>query len=112
MDKKKRIRRKKRVRSKIVGTYDRPRLNVFLSNRHIYVQIIDDSQSKTLISSNSLMFKNLVTNKEKVFKVAEDIVDKCKKSGINKIVFDRNGFTYKGRVKLLAERLRELGLEF
>ncbi len=111
MDKKKRELRKKRVRSKIFGTPERPRLSVFRSNQHIYAQIIDDTKGITLVSANSLKMKNL-SNKEKVIKVAEELKEKAFAQGIKKIVFDRNGFSYKGRIKLLAEKLRELGFEF
>ncbi|GIW67419.1 MAG: 50S ribosomal protein L18 [Candidatus Parcubacteria bacterium] len=111
MDKEKRLRRKKRVRAKILGTKERPRLSIFRSNQHIYAQIIDDTEGRTLVSANSLKLKGL-TNKDKVLKVAEDLAEKAKTKGIEKVVFDRNGFSYKGRIKLLAEKLRELGLEF
>jgi large subunit ribosomal protein L18 len=112
MDKEKRLRRKKRVRAKIFGTKERPRLSVFRTNQHFYAQIIDDEEGKTLIGVNSLQFKEKLTNKEKVIKVAEVLAEKAKEKGIKKIVFDRNGFSYKGRVKIFAEKLRELGLEF
>jgi large subunit ribosomal protein L18 len=112
MDKEKRLRRKKRVRAKIFGTKERPRLSVFRTNQHFYAQIIDDEEGKTLIGVNSLQFKEKLTNKEKVMKVAEVLAEKAKEKGIKKIVFDRNGFSYKGRVKIFAEKLRELGLEF
>jgi large subunit ribosomal protein L18 len=112
MDKEKRLRRKKRVRTKIFGTKERPRLSVFRTNQHFYAQIIDDEEGKTLVGVNSLQFKGKLTNKEKVMKVAEILAEKAKEKGIKKIVFDRNGFSYKGRIKLFAEKLRELGLEF
>jgi large subunit ribosomal protein L18 len=112
MDKEKRLRRKKRVRAKIFGTKERPRLSVFRTNQHFYAQIIDDEEGKTLVGVNSLQFKEKLTNKEKVMKVAEILAEKAKEKGIKKIVFDRNGFSYKGRVKIFAEKLRELGLEF
>jgi large subunit ribosomal protein L18 len=112
MDKEKRLRRKRRVRSKIFGTKERPRLSIFRTNQHFYAQIINDEEGKTLVGVNSLQFKEKLTNKEKVLKVAEVLADKAKELGIKKIVFDRNGFSYKGRVKLFAEKLRELGLEF
>jgi large subunit ribosomal protein L18 len=112
MDKEKRLRRKKRVRAKIFGTKERPRLSVFRTNQHFYAQIIDDEEGKTLIGVNSLQFKEKLTNKEKVLKLAEVLAEKAKEKGIKKIVFDRNGFSYKGRVKIFAEKLRELGLEF
>jgi large subunit ribosomal protein L18 len=112
MEKEKRLKRKKRVRARIFGTQERPRLSVFRTNQHFYAQIIDDEEGKTLIGVNSLQFKEKLTNKEKVMKVAEVLAEKAKEKGIKKIVFDRNGFSYKGRVKLFAEKLRELGLEF
>jgi len=112
MDKEKRLRRKKRVRAKIFGTKERPRLSVFRTNQHFYAQIIDDEEGKTLVGVNSLQFKEKLTNKEKVIKVAEVLAEKAKEKGIKKIVFDRNGFSYKGRIKIFAEKLRELGLEF
>jgi large subunit ribosomal protein L18 len=112
MKKEKRLKRKKRVRAKIFGTKERPRLSVFRTNQHFYVQIIDDEEGKTLVGVNSLQFKEKLTNKEKVMKVAEVLAEKSKEKGIKKIVFDRNGFGYKGRIKIFAEKLRELGLEF
>jgi large subunit ribosomal protein L18 len=112
MLKEKRLKRKRRVRAKIFGTKERPRLSVFRTNQHIYAQIIDDTEGKTLVSANSLQFKEKLTNKEKVLKVVEVLAQKAKEAGIEKIVFDRNGFSYKGRIKLLAEKLRELGLKF
>jgi large subunit ribosomal protein L18 len=112
MDKEKRLKRKKRIRAKIFGTKERPRLSVFRTNQHFYAQIIDDEEGKTLIGVNSLQFKEKLTNKEKVMKVAEVLAEKAKEKGIKKIVFDRDGFSYKGRIKIFAERLRELGLEF
>jgi large subunit ribosomal protein L18 len=112
MDKEKRLKRKKRVRAKIFGTKERPRLSIFRTNQHFYAQIIDDEEGKTLIGVNSLQFKEKLTNKEKVMKVAEVLAEKAKEKGIKKIVFDRNGFSYKGRIKIFAEKLRELGLEF
>jgi large subunit ribosomal protein L18 len=112
MDKEKRLRRKKRVRAKIFGTKERPRLSVFRTNQHFYAQIIDDEEGKTLIGVNSLQFKEKLTNKEKVMKVAEVLAEKAKEKGIKKIVFDRNGFSYKGRIKIFAEKLRDFGLEF
>jgi large subunit ribosomal protein L18 len=112
MEKEKRLKRKKRVRAKIFGTKERPRLSVFRTNQHFYAQIIDDEVGKTLIGVNSLQFKEKLTNKDKVMKVAEVLAEKAKEEGIRKIVFDRDGFSYKGRIKIFAEKLRELGLEF
>lgn len=113
MKKEKRLRRHRRIRSKIFGISERPRLSVFRTNQHIYTQIIDDTIGHTLVSANSLEFRNeKLTNKEKVIKVAENLVKRAKEKGIIKVVFDRGGFSYKGRIKLLAEKLRELGLQF
>jgi large subunit ribosomal protein L18 len=112
MNKEKRLKRKKRIRAKIFGTKERPRLSVFRTNQHFYAQIIDDEEGKTLVGVNSLQFKEKLTNKEKVIKVAEILAEKAKEKGIKKIVFDRDGFSYKGRIKIFAEKLRELGLEF
>jgi len=112
MEKKQRLKRKKRVRAKIFGTKERPRLSVFQTNQHFYAQIIDDEEGKTLIGVNSLQFKEKLINKEKVIKLAEVLFEKARTKGIKKIAFDRDGFSYKGRIKLFAEKLRELGLEF
>lgn len=112
MDKEKRLKRKKRVRAKIVGTPDKPRLSVFRTNQHIYVQVIDDSIGHTLVAVNSLQFKEKLTNQEKVKKVAEILAQKILEKGIKNVVFDRNGFSYKGRIKLLAEELRQRGVNF
>ncbi len=113
MNKEKRIKRHKRIRARIFGNPERPRLSVFRTNQNIYVQIIDDTIGHTLVSANSLEFKNeKLTNKEKVIKVAENLFKRAKEKGIDKVVFDRGGFSYKGRIKILAEKLRELGLQF
>lgn len=113
MKKEKRLQRHKRIRSKIKGNVLRPRLSVFRTNNHIYVQVINDDEGKTIISANSLKLAGQkLSNKEKVIKVAEMVVKQAKEKGIAKIVFDRGGFSYKGRIKLLAEKLRELGLVF
>ncbi|BCX15550.1 MAG: 50S ribosomal protein L18 [Candidatus Parcubacteria bacterium] len=112
MDKAKRLQRKRRIRQKIKGTAERPRLSVFRSNRNIYVQAIDDDKGITLAAVNSLTFKEKLTNKQKVEKVAEEFAKKILSKGIKTVVFDRNGFAYSGRIKLLAELLRKQGLIF
>lgn len=113
MKKEKRLRIHKKIRAKIFGTAERPRLSVYRTNQHIYTQIINDEEGRTLLSANSLEFKNeKLTNKEKVLKVAQVLAERAKEKGIKKIVFDRGGFSYKGRIKLLAETLRSLGFEF
>lgn len=111
MKKEKRIRRHKKIRKKIFGTKERPRLSVFRSNRNFYAQIIDDEKGITLVSATTLEFRNL-KNKEKVEKLAEVLSERALKNNIKKIVFDRGGFSYQGRIKLFAEKLREKGLEF
>lgn len=108
-----RKRRHSRIREKISGTSECPRLNVFRSNTQIFAQIIDDVKGVTLVSSSSveLKLKN-GGNVEGASLVGKDIAEKAKKSKINKVVFDRGGYLYHGRVKALAEAARENGLEF
>ena len=108
-----RLRRHARVRNKISGTATCPRLNVFRSNSNIFAQIIDDEKGVTLVSSSSveLKIKN-GGNIEGAKLVGKDIATKAKKNKIEKIVFDRGGYLYHGRVKALAEAAREIGLEF
>lgn len=104
-----------RVRAKINGTKDIPRLNVFRSARHIVAQIIDDEQGNTLVSASSLDKDLKLTNGgnvEAATKVGEALAKKAKKAGISKVVFDRGGYKYHGRVKALADAARENGLEF
>ena len=111
-----------RVRKKISGTPESPRLSIFRSNKFIYAQIVNDLENKTLISCSSkdsevLMDKTenkskLSTKNFDAYKVGLVISNKCKKSGIKKVVFDRGGYKYHGRVKALAEGARENGLEF
>ncbi len=113
-----RLRRKKRVRKKIIGTRERPRLCVFRSARHIYAQIIDDSTGNTLVSVSS-MSKDLVSeignnsgNKIGSEIVGAAIAKAALNKGIKSVVFDRNGFLYHGRVKALSESARKNGLQF
>ena len=108
-----RKRRHERVRNKISGTKECPRVNVFRSNNGIFVQVIDDEAQKTLVSSSSLELKiKNGGNVEGAALVGKDIAEKCKKAKITKVVFDRGGYLYHGRVKALAEAARENGLEF
>ena len=102
-----------RVRNKISGTELVPRLSVFRSNSHIFAQIINDEKGTTLVSSSSveLKIKN-GGNAEGAKLVGKDIAEKAKKSGITKVVFDRGGYQYHGRVEALADAARENGLEF
>lgn len=106
-----------RLRNKISGTAARPRLAVFRSLKHIYAQIIDDVKAQTITASSTLD-KNARakikkgSNKEAASVVGADIALKAKERGITRVVFDRGGFLYHGRVKALAEAARENGLEF
>jgi large subunit ribosomal protein L18 len=111
--KKKRTRRQRRVRSRVQGTPDRPRLTVFRSNRSIYAQMIDDLKGGTLISASSTEIKESGLRKSQVAeKVGELLAAKAKDKNINKVVFDRGGYLYHGRVKALAEGARKGGIEF
>lgn len=112
-----RERRKRRVRKKIRGTAARPRLSVFRSARHIYVQAVDDDSGMTLASASTLSpeLKDKVKglNKRDASKlVGEQIGSRIKEKGIEQVVFDRNGFLYHGRVQALSEGARETGLKF
>jgi len=109
-----RKKRHKRVRGKISGTPERPRLNVFRSGKHIYAQIIDDTNGVTLCSASSLEkgFEGSGSNKDGAQKVGKQVAERAKKSGIEDVVFDRGGYIYHGRVKELAEAAREGGLKF
>ena len=106
--------RHERVRNKIYGTSEVPRLCVYRSNTNIYAQIIDDEKGITLVSANSLdkELKLTSNNIEAASKIGEVIAKKAVKAGIKKVVFDRGGYLYHGRVKALAEAARENGLEF
>ncbi len=108
-----RVRRHARVRAKISGTKACPRLCVYRSNKNIEAQIIDDDKRVTLVSSSSMSLKlENGSNVEAAKKVGEDIAKKAKAKKISKVVFDRSGYLYHGRVKALAEAAREAGLEF
>lgn len=108
-----RIKRHSRIRNKIVGTAEAPRLNVFRSNAQIFAQIIDDTKGITLVSSSSLELKiKNGGNAEGATLVGADIAKKAVKAGIKKVVFDRAGYQYHGRVEALANAARENGLEF
>ena len=108
-----RLRRHARIRKTLSGTKECPRLDVFRSNKGIFVQVIDDEAGTTLASSSSvaLNIKN-GSNVEAAKLVGKDIAEKCNKLKIKKVVFDRGGYLYHGRVKALAEAARENGLEF
>ena len=119
----KRIRLKKRIRVKIKGTHLRPRLTVFRSNKFIYAQVINDLTGKTLAEASDLPKKagakatagvkgTKTTKTERAKEVGRMIGEACQKQKINKVVFDRNGFKYTGRIKLVADEARASGLEF
>jgi large subunit ribosomal protein L18 len=107
----KRIRLKKKIRTKIRGTSERPRLSVFRSNKFIYAQVIDDAMGKTLVSASDVKVAK-GTKIERAKTVGKAIAEACGKAKIKKVVFDRNGFKYTGRIKLVADIAREGGLEF
>lgn len=115
----KRIRLKAKIRSKISGDLTRPRLSVFRSNKFIYAQIIDDKKGKTLAEASDLprQVKAGVkitkgTKTERAKQVGRMIAEACNKIKIDKVVFDRNGFKYTGRIKLVADEARAAGLKF
>ncbi|HEU5458385.1 MAG TPA: 50S ribosomal protein L18 [Terracidiphilus sp.] len=102
-----------RIRRKLSGTGERPRLNVFRSLNHIYAQVIDDQKGETLAAASSLTLKlktggNVAAAKE----IGKSIAEQAKAKGIKRVVFDRGGFLYHGRIKALADAAREAGLEF
>lgn len=102
-----------RIREKVAGTPERPRLNIYRSLNHIYAQVVDDSKGVTLASASTLQAKlktggNVAAAKE----VGKLIAEKSIEKGIKKVVFDRGGFLYHGRIKALADAAREAGLEF
>ena len=118
MDKKKKmkIRRHARIRAKISGTNDRPRLSIFRSNKYIYAQLIDDETSRTLVAASDIGIKKgktkTTTKTERAKEVGSLIAKAAKTKKIKKIVFDRGGFIFAGRVKSLAESARKEGLVF
>ena len=107
----KRIRLKKRIRVKIKGTHLRPRLTVFRSNKFIYAQVIDDEAGRTLTQASDVKLGK-GTKTLRAREVGKMIADACKAAKITKVVFDRNGFKYTGRIKLVADAARATGLEF
>ena len=107
-----RIKRHQKIRKNLSGTPEAPRLCVFRSNNAIYAQLIDDTKGVTLASSSSLELKAKNNNIETAALVGKAIAEKAKKLKLNKVVFDRGGYLYHGRVKALAEAAREAGLEF
>lgn len=110
----KRNRLKKKIRAKIAGTAERPRLSVFRSNRFIYAQVIDDRAGKTLVSASDVKTAKGTkkTKVERAKEVGKAIAQACASAKVKKVVFDRNGFKYTGRIKLVADTARAEGLEF
>lgn len=111
-----RLKRKVRIKKKICGTADRPRLTVFRSLKHIYAQVIDDSTGHTILAMSTLN-KDVSgeeggDKKEIALRVGAEIAKKCQEKKIEKVIFDRNGFLYHGRIKALADGARKAGLEF
>ena len=112
-----RLRRKKRIRSRVEGTTERPRLSVFRSLKHIYAQVVDDGSGATLLTVSSLSkevrdeLKGLKKS-ERAKKVGTLVAKKCLEKKIDKVVFDRNGYLYHGRVAQVADGAREAGLAF
>jgi large subunit ribosomal protein L18 len=112
-----RMKRKQRIRKKILGTSERPRLSVFRSSRHIYAQLIDDASGSTVIAASTLdpsvrekgAFENKIAAATHIGKL---VAERALEKGIDKVVFDRNGFLYHGRVKALSDGAREAGLKF
>ena len=107
-----RLRRHNRVRAKVSGTADVPRLNVFRSNRGLYIQLIDDVAGKTLLSVKDEEVKAGKTKVEKAKEAGKLVAEKAQKAGIKTVVFDRGGYQYHGRTQAVAEGAREGGLEF
>ncbi|MBQ9670892.1 MAG: 50S ribosomal protein L18 [Prevotella sp.] len=106
-----RIKIKYRIRKKVNGTNERPRMSVFRSNKQIYVQIINDLTGSTLATASSLGMETM-PKKEQAQKVGELVAKKALEAGITSVVFDRNGYLYHGRVKELADAARKGGLKF
>ena len=109
-----RLKRQARVRKKVRGSSERPRLSVFRSSKHIYAQIIEDTSGKTLVAASTLSKESALTNcgnVEAAKAVGSAIAQRALKQNITDVVFDRNGFLYQGRVQALAEAAREAGLK-
>jgi large subunit ribosomal protein L18 len=112
-----RQKRKLSIRARVQGTSDRPRLTVFRSAKHIYAQVVDDVAQKTIAAASTLdeLLAGALAGKKKKAKAVEVgtvIATRCKEKGVGKVVFDRNGYIYHGRVSALAEAARKAGLKF
>lgn len=109
-----RLRIHRRIRNRVVGTPERPRLAVFRSTNHIYAQLIDDQQGHTLVAAASIEkdMRGKGGNVEGAKLIGKTVAERAKEKGITKVVFDRGGYLYHGRVKALADAARQAGLEF
>jgi len=109
-----RVKRKKHIRKSIQGTSARPRMTVYRSNKHLYVQVVDDSCGKTLASVSNMEkeFSKLRNNVENAAKLGEVVGGRCKAAKIKEVVFDRNGYLYHGVVKAVADGARKSGIKF
>lgn len=103
--------RHRRIRAKVAGTKDKPRLSVFRSNKHIFLQLINDENGKTLISASDLKIKKKGTKTEIAREIGKKLAELAKTKKIKKVVFDRGGYKYHGRIKAAAEGAREGGLK-
>lgn len=108
----KRLKIKARVRGKISGTAECPRLTVFRSNKQIYAQVIDDLTGRTLAAASSLKIEEKLPKKEQAAKVGEMVAKNALEAGVERVAFDRNGYLYHGRIKELADAARKGGLKF
>jgi len=112
-----RIKRKKRIRKNMTGTPERPRLSVFRSARHVYAQIVDDTRGATVVAASSVektvksqpRFENKIAQ---AMHIGQLIAERAAEKGIKKVVFDRNGFLYHGRIKAISDGARKVGLDF
>jgi large subunit ribosomal protein L18 len=104
--------RHKRVRARIIGTAEHPRLSVFRSNKHIFLQLIDDSKGKTLVSASDFKIKKKINKTEKAKEAGRELAKSANAKKIKTAVFDRGGYKYHGRIKAAAEGAREEGLKF
>ncbi|HYC56951.1 MAG TPA: 50S ribosomal protein L18 [Candidatus Binatia bacterium] len=102
--------RRKRVRKKVLGTDQRPRVSVFRSNKYIYVQVISDESGRTLAAASTLATRQ--GNKTAAQQLGKDIAERCKQLSIGEVIFDRGGYRYHGRIQALADAAREAGLKF
>ena len=108
----KRARLHKKIRSRVTGTAERPRLAVFRSNRYMYAQLIDDVLAVTVASASDIALTGKMTKVERATTVGKKLAEEAKKKKITSVVFDRGGFSYRGRVQALADGAREGGLQF